>query len=254
MEIMQIVFSPTGGTGKVSDILAKALGTTTMNIDLAEVDADFSSIQADGKALALFALPVYGGRIPALAAERLKKIKGNGTKCVIVAVYGNRAYDDALVELQNLVEQAEFTVIAAVSAVAEHSIVRQYAAGRPDEKDEAELQGFAADILKKYQESVNPTPLSLPGSMPIEPAGGLSLIPKVNSKCNSCGLCAEKCPAQAISSNNFKSTDGKKCISCMRCVSICPQSARKVSSVMVSAAALAIKKACSVRKGNELFV
>ena len=42
--------------------------------------------------------------------------------------------------------------------------------------------------------------------------------------------------------------------SCMRCVSACPAKARKVSGLMTSIAALAIKKACSVRKANELFL
>ena len=46
----------------------------------------------------------------------------------------------------------------------------------------------------------------------------------------------------------------KKCIGCMRCVKQCPHKARKVNGAMVSIAAMAIKKACSVRKENELFL
>ena len=47
-------------------------------------------------------MTVYAGRVPALAVERLKGIKTSGVKCVIVAVYGNRAYEDALVEMQDV--------------------------------------------------------------------------------------------------------------------------------------------------------
>lgn len=47
-------------------------------------------------------MPVYAGRVPTLAVERLKDIKTSGVKCVIVAVYGNRAYKDALVEMQDV--------------------------------------------------------------------------------------------------------------------------------------------------------
>ena len=47
-------------------------------------------------------MPVYAGRVPALTVERLKGIKTSGVKCVIVAVYGNRAYEDALVEMQDV--------------------------------------------------------------------------------------------------------------------------------------------------------
>ena len=94
----------------------------------------------------------------------------------------------------------------------------------------------------------------IPGNRPYKKAGGAGLVPKADHKCNACGLCAEKCPAQAISRENPRETDGKKCISCMRCVSVCPQSARKVNSAMVSVAAMAIKKACSEKKSNELFL
>lgn len=80
------------------------------------------------------------------------------------------------------------------------------------------------------------------------------MVPKAGNGCTNCGLCARQCPAQAISLENPKETDSKKCISCMRCTVLCPQSARKLNSAMVSAAALAMKKACSARKENELYL
>ena len=80
------------------------------------------------------------------------------------------------------------------------------------------------------------------------------MIPKADKNCIGCGLCAKSCPAQAISADNIKTADPKLCISCMRCVTRCPQSARKVNGAMVAAAALAMKKVCSVRKGNELYL
>ena len=76
----------------------------------------------------VIALPVFGGRVPATAVERLQHIRGNGAKAVAVAVYGNRAIDDALVEMEDLLENRGFSVIAGVEAVAEHSIARQFAA------------------------------------------------------------------------------------------------------------------------------
>ena len=117
------------------------------------------------------------------------------------------------------------------------------------------MQDFAKKILVKMDgELSDMSAPQIPGNRPYKKTGGAGLVPKADHKCISCGLCAEKCPAQAISRENPRETDGKKCISCMRCVSICPQSARKVNSAMVAVAAMAIKKACSERKNNELFL
>ncbi|MCD8238848.1 MAG: 4Fe-4S binding protein [Clostridiales bacterium] len=238
-----------------ADILTPKLGNDKNKIDLTDPKGGFSAINSESSDLAVIAVPSYGGRVPALAAERLAEIKGNNALCVLVCVYGNRDYDDTLAELKDIAEKSGFRVISAVAAVAEHSIVRQYAAGRPDSKDEAELQGFAEKILEKIKTDVDEmTDLEIPGNRPYKKSGKGGLVPKADSSCTGCGLCAEKCPSQAISRNDPKSTDGEKCIHCMRCISICPQSARKVSKAAVSAIALALKLVCSDRKNNELFI
>ena len=255
MELIQIVFSPTGGTGKVADIITEEWDGAVTRIDLADAGTDFSKIMIGQQDIALAAVPSYGGRVPELAAKRLMKIRGNQAKCIIVCVYGNRAYEDTLVELQDIMENCGFQTVAAISAVAEHSIIHQYAAGRPDEKDAEELRGFAKMLFERLKDTkISETVPEIPGSRPYKKAGGAGLVPKATKDCVSCGLCAAGCPAQAISRENLKTADSKKCISCMRCVVRCPKSARKVNGAMVSVAALAIKKACSERKGNELFI
>ena len=128
MKLVQIVFSPTGGTQKVADILTEKWTGGVTRVDLSDGSLVISDI---------------GGRVPVLAVQRLGKLKGNGANCVIVCVYGNRAYEDTLIELKDVAENCGFQPVAAVSAVAEHSIMHQYAAGRPDEKDIDELHGFA---------------------------------------------------------------------------------------------------------------
>ena len=257
MEVSQIIFSPTGGTQKVADIITAEWEKSVSKIDLTNPKNDYSALNISRDDIAVIAVPSFGGRVPALAAERLGKINGNQARCVIICVYGNRAYEDTLIELYDIAKQSNFKVIAAISAVAEHSIMHQYAAGRPDSKDRDELRGFAGKILEKIKTAGSDctSVLQIPGNRPYKKAGGAGLVPKASDKkCNGCGLCAEQCPAEAISRDNLKISDSKKCISCMRCVANCPQSARKVNGAMVSVAALAIKKACSERKNNELFI
>ena len=255
MQVSEIVFSPTGGTGKVAEIITKAWGMPVNKIDLTNAETDYSSLSLETDNVAIIAVPSYGGRVPCLAIERLSGIQGNHTPCVIVCVYGNRAYEDTLIELNDAAEKSGFKVIAAVAAIAEHSIMHQYASDRPDTDDESELKCFAQKILDKINnDSIRLSTPQIPGNRPYKKAGGAGLIPKANKNCTNCGLCAKQCPAQAISREDLKATDSQKCISCMRCVVQCPQSARKVNEAMVSVAALALKKACSIRKGNELYI
>lgn len=252
MNIVQLVFSPTGGTKKAADLLSKGLGETVRLIDL--TDRELQSVDLGDDSLAVIAVPSFGGRVPALAAKRLARIHGNHARCVIMCVYGNRAYEDTLLELEDLAKQSGFQVIAAVAAVAEHSIMHQYAAGRPDRQDQDELKGYAEKILEKINGEACAGVCVLPGNRPYKKAGGAGVVPKADKSCTGCGLCAKSCPARAISADNIKTADSKLCISCMRCVTQCPQSARRINGAMVAAAALAMKKVCSVRKGNELYL
>ncbi len=254
MNNVQLIFSPTGGTRKVADAITSAWGEQVQTVDLTDAQMEFSDISFEKNDLVLIAVPSYGGRVPALALDRIRKLKGCSAYCAIVCVYGNRAYEDTLVELQDTVQEAGFRVIAAVAAIAEHSIMHQYAAGRPDKNDVDVLKGYGKAILEKANQGNCREVGQLPGNRPYKKAGGAGLVPKAGKGCVGCGLCAEHCPAQAISKTSIKTADAKKCISCMRCVVECPHSAREVNALLVSAAAAAIKKACSVKKENELFI
>ena len=248
MNVVEIVFSPTGGTEKVTHMLGGHWSESAVKIDLSDAKTDFTRCSIDQEDRVLIAMPSFGGRAPAVAIERLKQIAGNGAKCTLVCVYGNRAYEDTLVEMEDAATESGFQVVAAVAAVAEHSILPQYAAGRPDASDKKQLEQFAERIAGKTEAVV-----SIPGNRPYKKAGGAGLVPKVGKSCTKCGLCAESCPVQAIDPASF-TADAKKCISCMRCVKQCPEKARNVNGAMVSIAAMVIKKACSVRKENELYM
>lgn len=248
MNVVEIMFSPTGGTEKVAHILGSYWSENTVKIDLSDSKTDFSQCVINEEDQVLIAMPSFGGRAPAVAIERLKQITGNGAKCTLVCVYGNRAYEDTLAEMEDAAKESGFRIVAAVAAVAEHSIMPQYASGRPDASDKRQLEQFAEQIAGKEE-----TAVSIPGNRPYKKAGGAGLVPKAGKGCTKCGLCAKNCPVQAIDPVNFKA-DSKKCISCMRCVKQCPENARTVNGAMVSIAAQVIKKACSLRKENELFL
>lgn len=253
MKLYDIVFSPTGGTKKVAECLTGVLEGEVTTVDLADSRQDFNAVSLEKEDVAVISVPSYGGRVPAVAAERLGRLHGNGARAVLVCVYGNRAYEDTLVELEDTVKQAGFQVIAAVAAIAEHSIARQFAAGRPDAQDEALLSDFAKQIQHKLLQGILSIPV-IPGNRPYKKAGGAGMVPKPTKECTNCGVCAAECPVQAIDTADPKKVNDKVCISCMRCISVCPHGARKVNPVMLTAVGVALKKVCSERKECELFL
>ena len=248
MNTLEIVFSPTGGTEKVADIICSSWKNNVVKIDLSDSKTDFSGCAIGKEDRVLIAMPSFGGRAPAVAIERLKKIAGNGARCTLVCVYGNRAYEDTLAEMEDAAKECGFRVVAAIAAVAQHSIIPQFAANRPDASDEKQLAEFAQQIADKTDSVA-----SVPGNRPYKKAAGAGLAPKPTKDCVKCGVCVKNCPVQAIDPVKF-TADSKKCIACMRCMKQCLHNARKVNGAVVSIAAMAIKKACSVRKENELFL
>lgn len=253
MKVYEICFSPTGGTRKVADLITGLLPGDRVPVDLTVRPAMLPDTTLTGEDLAVLAVPSYGGRVPAPAAERIAALSGNGARAVLVCVYGNRAYEDTLVELQDLARQAGFRPEAGLAAVAEHSIARQFAAGRPDEEDRRQLESFGRQIAAKLAAGTDAEP-ALPGNRPYRKAGGAGLVPRPTAACNGCGTCARECPVEAIHPRNPKRVNTTACLSCMRCVSVCPRQARKVNSVLLAAVGLALRKVCTARRENQLFL
>lgn len=253
MKLWKLVFSPTGGTLKAANLLAEKLPGDPETVDLCDRQVDFSAVSCGPEDLALIAVPSFGGRVPAVAVQRIQAVNGNGAKAVLLTVYGNRAYEDTLVELEDAAKAAGFTILAGAAAIAEHSIARQFASGRPDAEDAAVLAGFSDQIARKLAEGDLSAP-AIPGNRPYKKAGGGSMTPKPDKHCTRCGVCAAKCPTGAINPDDPDKVDGDKCIGCMRCEAVCPAGARKLNAVMLFAVGKALQKACESRKEPELFL
>lgn len=253
MSMFEIVFSPTGGTEKVSGLVTGALDGNIVTVDLTDSGLDFHGVSMAKGDVAVISVPSYAGRVPAVAVERLGMVRGNGARAVLVCVYGGRAFEDTLIELEDVAKRAGFRVVAAVSAIAEHSVARQFAAGRPDAQDVAQLSEFAQQIQQKLLAEDASEP-SIPGNRPYKQAGGHRMTPEATGDCVSCGACAAACPVCAIDKGDPKRAAGEACISCMRCIAVCPRGARKLDPNKLSAVSQMLSKVCVVRKECELFI
>lgn len=252
--IRKIVFSPTGSTQKVTDVVAKVWKQSQEEIDLSNPDIDFSQYCFTGHDLCIVAVPSYGGRVPNIAVEHLKKIRAMNAPTILIVTYGNRAYDDTLLELKDVLDKQGFSCVSAISAVCEHSIMHQFGMGRPDQLDVMQLTEYANNIKDILERVADMEEVGIPGNYPYREYNGVPLKPKASKKCIQCGLCAQQCPVRAIDITNPKKTDDKKCISCMRCIKVCPQGAKKCNSMILLTATKKMMKACSGSKPNQLFI
>lgn len=226
-----IYYSPTGTSRKI----AHAIGDGLKVNNLKESDITFGNnlIESSPKdSLTVIVSPVYGGRIPSIFFERLGTPNGNGAMCAVVAVYGNRHYDDALLELKDEMTKRGFRTVAAASFIGEHSFSRDnmpVAAGRPDHYDLGMAEHFGKEVMDKINTVPDFGDLWVPGNHPYKEIKPKQPVAPVSTdSCCSCGLCVSSCPTHAISldqSGNIH-TDIDKCTLCCACVKVCPQGAR----------------------------
>ena len=162
-------FSPSGGTRKTGEILAGAIADQVRFVDLGKKEDLKAKPEAE---VIVAALPVFGGRIPAVAGKKLQQLQGQGKKAVTLAVYGTRAYEDALLELNDLLEDCGFEILASGAFVAQHSMNPEIGAGRPDEKDAGEIRDFGKKILAKLEENQGPK-VRVPGNHPYKPVSNM---------------------------------------------------------------------------------
>lgn len=246
-----IYFSPALSTRKVMREIGKNMGNSVKEYDITMGLSE--PLNIDNEDLVVFSVPVYAGRVPSLAAKAFENIKGNKTPAVLVCVYGNRDYDDALLELKNISQENGFVPIAAGAFIARHSIFPNVAIGRPDNDDNTVIADFSEKCYKKFLEKDFPEQLTVKGNFPYREHGKIPLIPKGDSACNKCGTCVKQCPVGAIPAENPKKTDKELCISCARCITLCPEKSRKFRGLLYSLVRRKFEKKCAARKETETF-
>ena len=251
MSVFKITFSPTGGTQKAADILAAELAQTSKTVDLLDDVRETSFSTED---ICVIAMPAFGGRVPSVCEQRMEKLRGNGAKAILVAVFGNRAIDDTLLEMKELALAAGFVPVAGIEAVAEHSILRKFGTGRPDAEDTAQLQSFAQKIKEVLESGNISADLSVPGNTPHKERSNGPMKPYGGGTCNSCGLCVWRCPVRAIPADDPKSVDKEKCISCLHCIAVCPRAARHLDPELLAASEEKMAPLLSGRKENKLYL
>ena len=237
--IRMIYFSATDTTKtvvrRIGGQLAQAWDIPTQEDDFTLPAARESDIVCSADELAVVGVPVYAGRVPNKLLPYVRDcIKGNGTPAVAVVLFGNRDYDDALIELRDVLGANGFCAIAGAAFVGEHSFSRTLAAGRPDTADIQLADRFAQDIAGKLDtmEQLPAQPVTVKGNVPYKPYYAprnareyLKVKPVLNDNCTACGLCATLCPTGAIDPQDVRQYRGA-CIKCGACIKKCPQQAR----------------------------
>ncbi len=248
-----IYFSATDTTRRCIESFCRGFGSKPdYTINLAD-DPNPMFPEISDMDVAVIAVPVYGGRLPHHVATALTKLKGNNATAVAIVVYGNRDYDDALLELTDILHNNNFRIAGAGAFIGQHSIFPKVAKSRPDLADEQKLMQFGEECKEICSKGVGQESLpSVKGKRPYKIPKGVPLHPTSDENgCTKCGKCARNCPVDAIPVDKPFVTDTTLCISCGRCIMVCPNGSRRYSGATYSLAGLIFKAAFSKRKEPE---
>lgn len=254
-------FSPTSTTKRVVQTIAEGINPASIEIfDCTTPHGREQTLTLSKDELFIIGVPVYMGRVPGLLKKWLQAIKADNTPAVCVVVYGNRAYEDALLELKDSVKDCGCIPIAAAAYIGEHSFANSATPSkdRPNRHDLNHAHGFGEAIAEKLlaiSHHSQLTEVEVPGS---HPYGGITQLwdvdfISVSSACSQCGLCAELCPVAAIQPTCSAEIDSAKCITCCACIKKCPQRARTIKAGPVKDAQNRVNTLFVDAKKPELF-
>lgn len=247
MDINRIIcayFSPTGGTKRVAMALQNGFLQGLPHYKPQVLTYNYLTPERRAKApvfsahdLLVLASPVYYGRMP-WAFAQWPELQGNGARAIVVSVYGNRAIEDGTRETAAFLQAHGFKVGGYIEAIAEHSLERRLASGRPDANDKAQLTSKAQEILKllcKLQEQHEEwAEYDFDFNTPYKAAGRAAIIPHPldTAKCDSCQRCIKMCPCGIIDPETFtvKDEDREQCMNCTACMKVCLSGVRGYTS------------------------
>lgn len=263
LETIQVVqFSPTGTTRATLEGIVQAMGGSEVVVSDMTFLQSASAPESLDHGVAVIGVPVYAGRVPAPVVDWLRaNVAGNGRPAVLVTVYGNRAFEDALLELRNLAVELGFRPVAGAAFIGEHSfssVELPVAPGRPDDQDLAKAGEFGRLVREKLaaiKDTDDLPELQVPGNIPhrkgVQPG---PVAPQTEQDlCILCGLCAEVCPVGVITVGETVTTDKPGCLRCCACIRACPTGARVFDNPAIRKVAEMLHTEHGARKEPEYF-
>lgn len=272
-----VYYSPTRTSQKIARSIAEGTGLarrqeTDLTTDKSEKDIEMEN------AICIVAAPVYGGLVAPVAVRRILRLRARNCVAIPVVVYGNRDYEDALVQLRDLLRQQGFTPLCGAAFVGEHSYSRAgmpIAEGRPDRSDLQQAHDFGAAAYRTLLEQlgVRNAPKAdssdfalvfsgtledhivtaeMKGNVPYKTIGKPTpQAPVTGEDCYGCGECLDLCPTGAISIADGKSvTQVDSCTKCCACVKFCPAHARTFDTPYTAM----LHAKCGSRREPEIFL
>lgn len=257
-KVSLVYFSPTGNTKKTVQSIAKGIGCIdTIEYDITKLEEREKKYTFTKDDIVILGAPVYAGRIPKLYKELFNGLSAQNTLAILVVTYGNRDYDDALLELKNICKEKGFIPVAAGAFIGEHTYSSLIATNRPDQSDIDQMISFGEKIKVKLQANESfDKDLEVKGNFPYRKgAASSSIVPDTNDSCTSCMICVTKCPTQAISNEDPKEINTSKCIRCFACVKNCHVNAKDIRLEAFKDMIKSLEVACSkIRKEPEIFL
>ena len=254
-------FSPTGTTRSIVQAVSRGIAIPESRHTDITASADRSApLHLDEGELLVIGVPVYAGRVPALLVDWLDELHAKNTPTVCLVVYGNREYEDALIELRDILQRRGCRPTAFGAFIGEHSFSSDetpIAVHRPDAEDIRQAEMFGKKVRQKLLAPKEiERDISIPGNVPYKegmPRRNIECI-EINEKCTQCGICATVCPVDAIDPDQDYRVDAGVCILCCACIKYCPEQARSMRSGPIKDIAVRLASTCRTRKEPEVFL